>query len=146
MLTSRGVGFVPVTYAWDNSEKTTLCYRLEGRWTWEELYQVLAESRKLWSSVNHVVDVIVDMTASPGFPPGNILGHFRNVSAFYAEAKAGNTVVVGANAFFRTTLDLFYKVYVRPRQPPHSHSILVKDIDAARAALVERRKRANSSS
>ena len=137
---------MPVTYTWDNSEKTTLCYRLEGRWSWEELYQTLADSRKLWSTVNHVVDVIVDVSASPGFPPGNILGHFRNVSAFYADAKAGNTVVVGANDFFRMTLDLFYKVYIRQRQPPHGDSILVKDMDAARAALAKRRKGANSSS
>lgn len=137
---------MPVIYTWDNSDKTTLCYRLEGRWTWEELYQALGESRKVWNTVNHVVDVIVDLSASPGFPPGNILGHFRNVSAFYRDAKAGNTVVVGANDFFRMTLEVFYKVYIRPRQQPLGHSILVKDMQAARVTLAERRKGANSGS
>ncbi len=135
-----------VMYAWDNREKTTLCYRLEGRWTWDELYQGLEESRKLWSSVNHKVDIIVDMTGSSTFPPGNILGHFRNVSIYYSSTKIGNTAIVGANDFFRMALELFYKVYIRPRQQPLDYSILVKDMDTARAILAERRKGANSSS
>jgi hypothetical protein len=136
--------FVPVTYAWDNSEKTAICYRLEGRWTWDEMYETLEESRKLWSSVNHMVDIIVDMNDSVGFPPGNTLGHFRNVSIYYSSSKVGNTAIVGANDFFRMALELFYKVYIRARQKPLGHTFLVKDMEAARAALADYRKKAQT--
>jgi hypothetical protein len=135
---------VPVTVKWDNSEKTTLCYRLEGRWTWEELYHTLGESRKLWGSVNHVVDVLIDLSVSTGFPAGNILGHFRNVSSFFADVKTGNTAVAGADDFFRMSLELFYKVYIRERKQPLGNTLMLKDMDSARAALTHARKNAEA--
>lgn len=137
---------VPVTYGWDNTEKTTLCYRLEGRWTWEECYQSLDESRKLWNSVSHLVDVIVDMAASAGFPPGNILGHFRNIMMYYHSANVGNAAIVGANDYFRMASELFYKVYIQARHKPTGSTLLVKDMEAARAALADHRKNAGTGS
>ncbi|MEO8611825.1 MAG: hypothetical protein ABI690_28255 [Chloroflexota bacterium] len=137
---------MPVIYQWDNSDKTVLCYRLEGRWTWDEIYQMLEEARALWKSVNHTVDMIVDMTGSAGFPPDNILGHFRNITLNYHHANTGNTAVVGADDFFRMASGLFYKVYVLPRQQPRGNTLFVKDMDSARAALSDQRKNAKSGS
>jgi hypothetical protein len=135
---------VPVTYAWDNSEKTIICYCLNDRWTWDEIYHALEASRTLWRSVQHVVDIIVDMTESAGFPPGNVLGHFRNVMSYYDSTRVGNTAIVGANDFFRMASDLFYKVYIQQRRQPNGQAVMVKDMDAARAALAGFHKDASS--
>jgi hypothetical protein len=141
-----GVSVVPVTYFWDSDDKRAVCYHYESRWTWEEFYVVLEESRKLWDEVNHTVDVIVDFTHSSGFPSGNILGHFRNITAYYNDPKAGNTVIIGANDFFRMASELFNKVYIRQRQKPVGNTFLVKDIEAGRAILAEYRKKAINNS
>ena len=100
----------------------------------------------MWGSVNHMVDIIVDMNGSAGFPPGNILGHFHNISIYYNSTKVGNTAIIGANDFFRMALELFYKVYIRARQKPLGHTVLVKDMEVARAALADYRKRAQTGS
>ncbi|MBZ0287197.1 MAG: hypothetical protein K8I30_06250, partial [Anaerolineae bacterium] len=99
---------MPVTYKWDNSEKTVICYRVEGRWSWEEIYQTLEWSRRLWHSVSHVVDIIVDMTASSAFPADNILGHLRNIMSYYDSTRVGNTAIVGATDYFRMAAELYY--------------------------------------
>lgn len=137
---------MPVTYFWDDEDKRAICYSYEGRWTWEEFYTVLKESCKLWAEVTHTVDIIVDFTQSAGFPPGNILGHFHNVSTYYSSVKAGNTAVIGANDYFRMASEVFNKVYVRQRQKPVGNTFLVKDMDAAHEILAEYRKKASSNS
>jgi hypothetical protein len=137
---------VPVMYCWDNAERKAICYSYEGRWTWKELYTVLEESRQLWSEVNHSIDVIVDFTQSAGFPPGNILGHFYNISTYYSSVKAGNTAVIGANDYFRMASEVFNQVHIRQRQKPVGHTFFVKDLEAARAILAEYRDDAASKS
>ena len=137
---------MPVTYCWDSEDRKAICYSYEGRWTWKELYTVLEESRQLWSEVDHSIDVIVDFTQSTGFPPGNILGHFHNVSTYYSSVKAGNTTVIGANDYFRMASEVFNQVSIRQHQKPRVHTFFVKDIESARAILAEYREDAASKS
>jgi hypothetical protein len=129
---------------WDNSEKTILCYAIKGHWTWEEIYEALEDTRKLWNSVTHTVDQIVDMSQSAGFPRGNVLGHFRNITTYYHHDNTGNTAVIGADNYFRMASELFYKIYVHERQKPRSNTFYVKDMDDARAVLVEHRGKAST--
>lgn len=135
---------MPITVDWDNQEKNTICYTYVGRWTWDEYYVVLEHSRGLWKSVNQVVDVIVDLSASAGFPSGNLLEHLRKTYAYYDDPKAGNTAVVGTNDFFRMAVELFNKIYMNARHKKTGNFFLVKDMNAARSVLNEQRQKRQS--
>src|SRR5437016_4023177 len=89
---------------WDDLEKTTILYTINGRWTWSDLYDALDIGRDLMDSVSHEhVDFIVDMTKCK-LLPDNALSHFARVSN-KPHDKSGHMIMAGATTFVRTLLN-----------------------------------------
>ncbi|MDX2077382.1 MAG: hypothetical protein SFZ02_13195 [bacterium] len=127
-----------VRVIWDD-ENTKLALRFvyEGVWTWEENYQVIDDSVPMFESVSYIVDIIIDMTASAGYPPGNLLSHFRNMAERYHE-RAGHSIIINNNPFLRMMSDSFSKIY-KPKKIK-GKSFFVKDLVEARATVERLRK------
>jgi hypothetical protein len=54
---------------WENDERTVLCHVYDGVWTVNDFYIAMDESRHLLLSVEHPVDLIIDMRTAAGPPP-----------------------------------------------------------------------------
>ncbi|MDZ4671187.1 MAG: hypothetical protein SH821_09975 [Phototrophicales bacterium] len=121
----------------DENTKLALHYIYEGMWMWEENYQAIDDSIAYFDSEDYVVNLIIDMTRSSGYPAGNILSHFRNMAERYSE-KAGHNVVINNNPFTRMMSDTFNKIY-KPKKIK-GKSFFVKDLTEARATLERLRK------
>jgi hypothetical protein len=100
---------MPVHIQWDNDDKTAIRYDYEGKWSWDELYDVSKKAVEMFHSVNHKVNVIHNLANSPNLPSG-ALSHAHRFSAQNPE-NWGISVVVGTSAFVSSLIQVFRKVY-----------------------------------
>lgn len=70
-----------IRVSWDNDEKTIVRHSYNGHWTISDFYNCVDDSARLLHSVDHPVDLIIDMgDCAP--PPNGILRGYR-----YADSK-----------------------------------------------------------
>jgi hypothetical protein len=81
---------------WDNEEKTILRHVYVGRWTWEELREKDADLKLMLASVEHPVDMIIDMRESFFLPNGPTIGNLRNAERSLPP-NARSVILVGGN-------------------------------------------------
>lgn len=99
---------------WDNDEKTVIRYVYEERWTWEDFHYARSQVREWLDTVDHRVDVIVDVRNSRLVPNGVLAqGRMFASNAPIAHRNEGHTIVVGANSLMRSMFEMFGKVYSR---------------------------------
>lgn len=100
---------MPVNMLWDDTEKSILRFEYHGKWSWEEVYDMMAQANVELSAVQHRVDTIHDFTGSNGLP-SNALSHASSLSRHIPE-QTGISVVTGSSVFINTLLSVFSKVY-----------------------------------
>ncbi len=100
---------------WDDDQRTIVRMKLIGRWGWEDAYEGSKQGYDLLDSVDHVVNVIIDMRQSTGLPL-LAMTHARNMIA-KRHPRTGMTVFLGVNSLFLTLWKAFAKSY-----PQVSHS------------------------
>lgn len=118
-----------ITVGWDNAEKTTLRYNLEGRWDWNSFYAALKQADALMDTVMHEVDIIVDISQSQHIPEG-MISHIGSLGR-KVHRNAGLTTLVGTNRFVVTLFDLFRKI--RPQMSDNVR--IVPSLEEARSIL-----------
>lgn len=101
---------MPVNMLWDDAEKSILRFEYQGKWTWEEVNNMMAQANVELTAVPHRVDTIHDFTSSSSGLPSNVLSHASSLSR-QIPAQAGMSVVVGSSALINTLLSIFTKVY-----------------------------------
>lgn len=91
---------MPYQVTWDDEEKTIVVQTYSGKVLVEEYYNAVDKSAQLLSSVNHTVDLIMDLTDMKS----DLKGFLTAVS--YANKKVPSNqrlvTVVGANRFAQT--------------------------------------------
>jgi hypothetical protein len=93
---------------WDNDEKTIVRQEYQGVWTWDDYFTALHESDELVASVEHCVDVIVNMR--PGILPKNGAAMSNARSAMRSGPPNRGLVVIVTNPFIRALLNVFLKI------------------------------------
>lgn len=127
---------MPVEVRWYDERQTLIYFRYEGRWTWEDFYAAVDASRAMLDSVDHVVDIIVDMQASAGIPSGDIITHFRYMARRFEDPRVGQTVIIGMRALVRITSDIMRRLY---RHDRCGTLRMAQDMDEALAILAQYR-------
>jgi hypothetical protein len=122
---------------WDNPEKTTLRYQFEGHWTWAEFRAALNQVIATLDTAEHSIDMIADMTASKGIPPG-VFTHVQQVAEM-AHPKAGLTVFVGMGMLLEAFANAFQRIY--PKSAAKYKFAFAHTLDDARGLLQTRRQK-----
>ena len=95
---------------WDNKKKTVILLEFETEWTWDELEAAVQKADALIGSVEHVVDLIIDLEGTA--IPRDILTGAKNLLASgEARPNEGSRVVVGANGALRTIYQTLQKTF-----------------------------------
>jgi len=103
---------MPIELLWDNKDKTVIRQVFDGRWTWEEFYQMNCNRiPEMMQSVDHTVHVFSDFSVARGVPIGGALTHARNVMRYYPE-NWGILVIVGANTFVNLLVETFRHTFI----------------------------------
>lgn len=122
-----------ITVVWDDEAHTVFHWIIEGRWTWKEYFEAMRQSNAMARTVDHVIDVIVDLQASR-LIPSHVFSNIRLDTADQPE-KMGMIAVVGTSAFVNALLNTLRRVNKRL----HSRLFTASSLEEARAALREHR-------
>src|SRR5688572_1836530 len=94
---------------WDDEEETVMLCEFNGQWSWEELHQVLAATRRLSEERGRILGAIVDVRNRQFIPGGTIfsreaLQQFGQIRQMASGGK-GPVVILGMNRVVKTVLD-----------------------------------------
>ena len=103
---------------WDNKKKTVILLEFESEWNWEELAGAVHKADQLIGSVEHFVDLIIDLEGTT--IPRDVLTAAKTLLASGdARPNEGARVVVGANGAIRTiyqTIQMTFNSAVEGRE------------------------------
>ena len=119
------------TVAWANEEKTLVIQRIDGDWTMADYFEVVHKSAELLKTVDHQVDIIVDLSTTNYVPQNVISGATRTESVVPPNQRM--VVFVGAKMIHKLLLSLGKRL--APRAAHNQH--FVTSMEEAHA-LIER--------
>ena len=102
---------MPIQNQWDNAQKTILRNIYEGEWDLEDLYMSQEAMAEKLDSVDHGVDVIVDLRESMSVPR-SFLPHMRRMND-KAHPNTRRLILVGANPIMTALFNMARKIYRR---------------------------------
>lgn len=95
---------------WDDKNKTRILVEFETSWNWNELETALETADNMIVSVNHPVDIIIDVEGSN--LPKDFLSAAKNLLANpESRENEGHRVVVGASNFMRQAYQTVMKAF-----------------------------------
>ena len=95
---------------WDNKKKSVILLEFESEWTWDELEAAVQKADGLIGSVEHYVDLIIDLEGTS--IPSNVLNAAKTLLASgEARPNEGARVVVGANGALKTIYQTIQKTF-----------------------------------
>lgn len=94
---------------WDDPNQTALRYTYEGSWNWDEFQQARRQARLMLDTVDHKVDVIIDVVQT-GILPNNILSRASSIPRD-RHPNEGTVIIVGANPLIRFLYDVARRIY-----------------------------------
>ena len=93
---------------WDNKKKSVILLEFESEWSWDELEEAVQKADRLIGSVEHRVDLIIDLEGTT--IPRDIFTAAKTLLASgEARPNEGTRVVVGANGAIRTIYQTIQK-------------------------------------
>ena len=96
--------------AWINEDKTAILMTFDGKWTWDDAYDIMSTVQTMAETVDHTVHLISDLRKSGPLPTGMSITHTRNVMRLQPP-NAGLVIIITHTAFFRTLAETFNKVF-----------------------------------
>ena len=100
---------MPIHVSWGNDQKTYTVFTFEGKWTWEEYHQAIAEAFQLVKDCSYTVNILIDMSSCHLFPQ-NLLSHVGS-SMKQAPKHFDLAVIVTSSRFVEllaSTIDRLY--------------------------------------
>lgn len=97
-----------VQISWGNEHKTFTVFEFIGTWTWEEYYAARDKGVSMVNSVDHTVNIIVDISQSSFFPQ-NMLTHFRS-SVNQAPRPFDLCVIVSQSRFVEALVNVLSRL------------------------------------
>ncbi len=125
---------------WYDDTQRVVYWAFRGKWTWEEYAEAQLVSNALIHSADHTVHIIGNLEQSPGLPPNAITVYRANLST--TEPNTGMIILVGANGFVRTMINLFLKL--SPKSVPGTDFKFAKTDEHARAMIKPMREQVAS--
>ena len=100
-----------INVAWTNPTQTVIKLDFQRGWTWDDLYAAIQQADQLITSVNHNVDLIIDISHAGGLPRDFMRVAGDIFDSGDARANEGQKIVVGANSLIQFAYKGFLKVY-----------------------------------
>lgn len=95
---------------WGNDQQSLLYYTFEVGWDWKDMYDAFAQARELMETVDHPVNIIMDLSHVSLIPKG-ALAKIRWAFESPKQKNVGLTVVVTPSSFIKSMIDLGTKIW-----------------------------------
>lgn len=128
---------MPITVTWIDAEKTVVHLSYLKPWDWTEFEAALNEANALLDTVDHPVDMIVQM--HDGLPREISPARFRTIfSHFHRNIRS--TALLGASDLIRITITAFMRVLGQD----HRNFFFAASLDDALEKFAEQKKTAGA--
>lgn len=118
-----------VSVGWDDNAHTRICFRITGRWTWDEFNWAWLESVAMVNSTPHKVNAIVDITEMINLPPDLLT---RSVNIVRQKLPNSGVSILALNNGFMNMLFASLR-RIAPRESAYLQ--IAPSMDAARRSL-----------
>jgi hypothetical protein len=85
---------MPVDFVWDDDAHTILRVTATMPWNWNDFHKAMRRASFLLDTVNHDVDLVIDLRQSLKLPAG-ALGHIRSLGAAIHPNNPDRAVILG---------------------------------------------------
>jgi hypothetical protein len=100
-----------IQLTWENDAQSIMRCEFEKTWTWDDLYVIADQVKKVTDAATHEIAAIIDLSSGVTFPGGNILSPTSLENArkmlTLGEGGTGPIVVVGATKIIQMAYDMF---------------------------------------
>ena len=94
---------------WDDPQHSIIRYTFFDPWTWEEYHATNVKRDLMFSSTDHIIDIILDFTHGRHIP-GQAMTQFPK-AASWDNPKRGVIIVIGVNKMLQMLADIMIHVY-----------------------------------
>lgn len=123
---------MPVTWAWDNADKTVIRFTFVDPWSWHEFTTANNEAGRQATELDCIVDAIFDMRQGKIIPIGAVPMFSRAARDTAAATNQGLTVVIGMQSYMYALYDVIARIY-----PPVQNMVRFAVDDAAAYNIIE---------
>jgi hypothetical protein len=100
-----------INVAWANPDQTIIKLNVQRGWTWDDLYAAIQQADDLITSVDHTVNMVIDISHAGGLPRDFMKVAGDVFDSGEARANEGQKIVVGAGTLIQFAYGAFLKVY-----------------------------------
>jgi len=95
---------------WDDEDQTVMLAEFSGKWTWDDLYNMLHTIKKLSVERGQLFGAIIDLRQGFQLPGGSVfnregLAQFRRLLSLNDDSGKGPVAIVGMNGVIRSIFD-----------------------------------------
>ncbi len=101
---------MPLKVEWLDTQRTIMCCTGEDAWTWGEYHEALEDIARQFIAAQRRVDLIIMRAPGSATPKGSSMPHYQRAMRIMPP-NVGLMVMVTTNAFARTIVSIFSKVY-----------------------------------
>ncbi len=103
-----------ITVNWYDDQHTAVVNQLVGTWTWDELFRAIDQTASLMDTVDHPVNIVLDMRQTQHVPTllPSALRKVANAPTMN-HRNSGAFVFVGAKSFIKSMFSVFGTLYPR---------------------------------
>ena len=120
-----------ITVEWDNPERTIIFCAYRDTWTWEEFFDAAQRSSDLQDTVQHTVDMILDMRSSASRMSG-VTGKFSEIARISHPNTGIRVLVTNADV-----MKLLFQVFATVYRPAARKYQVVDSLDKAYALIAD---------
>lgn len=111
---------------WTTEEKNSLLYTMRGPWNWDAVYEMLIVADELMNTVNHPVDVILDIQEVGNMLGPGFLVHSRRIFTSVRPNCSGRLILMQPDSMLRsvhTLLDRAFSTIFSQMQVQYAETI-----------------------
>lgn len=133
---------------WDDDEQTVMLCEFNGRWTWDELHDMLLKVKRVSQERQQVFGAILDVRNGMQIPGGSLLSrqtldNFQKLMRLGSDGK-GPVVVLGMGGMVKSVFDAIRRVDARSMQDVYFASDEDEARDKIYAAMAMLEQRASA--
>ena len=125
-----------MTVVWDDDARTIVRYDVEGSWTWDDYQDSLVELNSLLDTVDHKVDVIINIRSGKWIPE-DVFNRFNHDMRQRHPNIGRLQVFVGAGMLIQILVASFMRIYGRAVD---IEFLFADTLEEARQLIHERRQ------
>jgi hypothetical protein len=95
---------------WSDTSHTIVHYHLPQEWTWDQFHAASETGQTLMSSVEHSVDMVLEMDAAMTIPP-RVLHNMARIMRQPSHPNVNRVVLVGGSGLVRNLASVLRTLY-----------------------------------